>query len=152
MAWDPSERASNFRYPGLHSTHLNAFFGSGYASTQVLKEQIQQIRSSLNIPAGETVPIVVGFLGWILDRTEISDDPRLIAVLDERPAAVWFAFGVDLEKYIDQVHAYNSKTGRNTFIFVIVNSVDDARRAALHRVDAVVVQGPSDCLTQNTIL
>ncbi|KAF7367002.1 Nitronate monooxygenase [Mycena sanguinolenta] len=115
--------------------------GAGYASTQVLKEQIQKIRSSLNIPAGETVPIVVGFLGWILDRTELSDDPRLIAVLDERPAAVWFAFGVNLEKYIDQVHAYNSKTGRNTFIFVIVNSVDDARRAALHRVDAVVVQG-----------
>ncbi|KAJ6470931.1 2-nitropropane dioxygenase [Mycena sanguinolenta] len=115
--------------------------GAGYASTQVLKEQIQQIRSSLNIPAGEIVPVAVGFLGWILDRTEISHDPRLIAVLDERPAAVWFAFGVDLEQYIDQVHAYNGKTGRNTFIFVIVNSVDDACRAALHHVDAVVVQG-----------
>ncbi|KAJ6482657.1 2-nitropropane dioxygenase [Mycena sanguinolenta] len=116
--------------------------GAGYASTsaQDLKEQIQKIRSSLNIPAGETVPIAVGFLGWILDKTETSDDPRLIAVLDERPAAVWFAFG-SLEKYIDQVHAYDTKTGRNTFIFVMVNSVDDARRAALHRVDAVVVQG-----------
>ncbi|KAJ7219703.1 2-nitropropane dioxygenase [Mycena haematopus] len=115
--------------------------GAGFAPTQVLREQIQKIRSSLNIPAGEPVPVAVGFIGWILDRTEISDDPRLIAVLDERPTAVWFAFGVNLEKYINQVHAYNSKTGRNTFIFIIVNSVDDARRAALHGVDAVVVQG-----------
>ncbi|KAF8188846.1 2-nitropropane dioxygenase [Mycena galopus ATCC 62051] len=115
--------------------------GAGYASTQVLKEQIQQIRGILKIPGREPVPIAVGFLGWILDRTEISDDPRLTAVLDERPAAVWFAFGVDVEKYVDQVHAYNTRTGHKTFIFVIVNSVDDARRAAQHGVHAVVVQG-----------
>ncbi|KAF7342998.1 Nitronate monooxygenase [Mycena venus] len=115
--------------------------GAGYLSAQVLKEQIQKIRTSLNIPTGEPVPIAVGFLGWILDRTETSDDPRLLAVLDEIPLAVWFAFGVDLDKYVDQVHAYNTRTGRKTFIFVIVNSVEDARRAALKRVDAMVVQG-----------
>ncbi|KAF8186875.1 2-nitropropane dioxygenase [Mycena galopus ATCC 62051] len=115
--------------------------GAGYSSTQVLKDEIQKIRATLKVPPEEPVPIAVGFLGWILDRTETSDDPRLIAVLDERPAAVWFAFGVDIEKYVDQVQAYNTRTGRSTFIFVIVNSVEDARRAALHGVDAVVVQG-----------
>ncbi|KAF7339163.1 Nitronate monooxygenase [Mycena venus] len=55
-------------------------------------------------------------------------------------AAVWFAFGVDLDKYVDQVHAYNTRTGRKTFIFVNLSSVEDARRAALKGVDAVVVQ------------
>ncbi|KAF7343156.1 2-nitropropane dioxygenase [Mycena venus] len=114
-----------------------AVTAAGYHSTQVLKEQIQKIRASLDIPTGEPVPVAIGFLGWILDRTESSDDPRLLAVLDENPAAVWFAFGVDLDKYIDQVHAYNKRTGRNTFIFVIISSVEDARRAAFKGVDAV---------------
>ncbi|KAJ7467874.1 2-nitropropane dioxygenase [Mycena galericulata] len=115
--------------------------GAGYYSTANLKDQIQKVRASLKIAAGEPVPIAIGFLGWILDRTEVSDDPRLLAVLDEVPAAVWFAFGVDLEKYIDQVHAHDAQSGRKTFVFVIVHSVDDARRAALKGVDAVVVQG-----------
>ncbi|KAF7334023.1 Nitronate monooxygenase [Mycena venus] len=98
---------------------------AGYYSSQVLKEQVQKIRTGLNIPTGEPVPIAIGFLGRILDRTETSDDLHLIAVLDKMPAAVWFAFGVDLEKYVDQFHA----------------SVEDTRRAALKGVDAVVVQG-----------
>ncbi|KAJ7466353.1 hypothetical protein FB451DRAFT_1352600 [Mycena latifolia] len=115
--------------------------GAGFLSSQVLKEEIQKIRTSLNTPSGEPVPIAVGFLGWVLDRTETSDDPRLLAVLDENVAAVWFAFGVDLEKYVDQVHAYNTRTGRKTFIFVNLSSVEDARRTALRGVDVVVVQG-----------
>ncbi|KAJ7837970.1 2-nitropropane dioxygenase [Mycena olivaceomarginata] len=115
--------------------------GLGKSSSQLLKEHIQKIRTSLNIPAGESVPVAVGFLGWVLDKTEISDDPRLPAVLDEHPVAVWFAFGVDIEKWVDQVHEHDTRTGRKTFVFVIVSSVDDARRAAQHGVDAVVVQG-----------
>jgi nitronate monooxygenase len=87
------------------------------------------------------VPIAIGFIGWILDITESSDDPRLLAILDELPTAVWLAFGGDLEKYIDQIQAHNRKTGRSTFIFVIVHSVEDVRRAAGKGVDAVVVQG-----------
>ncbi|KAJ7135132.1 2-nitropropane dioxygenase [Mycena filopes] len=115
--------------------------GAAYYSTVVIKEKIQKIRSALKIADGAAVPLAVGFLGWILDRTESSDDPRLNAILDEIPTAVWFAFGVDLEKYVDQVHARDAKTGRKTFVFVIVSSVEDARRAAAKGVDAVVVQG-----------
>ncbi|KAJ7153971.1 2-nitropropane dioxygenase [Mycena crocata] len=115
--------------------------GAGYFPTQVLKAQIQQIRTILKIADGEPVPIVLGFLGWILDRTETSDDPRLLALLDEKPTAVWFAFGDDLKKYVAQVHAHGERTGRKTFVFVIIHSVEDARRAALNGVDAVVVQG-----------
>ncbi|KAJ6619095.1 Nitronate monooxygenase-domain-containing protein, partial [Mycena sp. CBHHK59/15] len=55
----------------------------------------------------------------------------LLAILDEVPLAVWFAFGVDLDKYIEQVHAHNKRTGRKTFIFVIVHSVEDVRRGLL---------------------
>ncbi|KAK7007649.1 hypothetical protein R3P38DRAFT_3028555 [Favolaschia claudopus] len=66
----------------------------------------------------------VGFIGWCLDRTETWDDPRLIAVFEQNPVAVWFAFArvdptVDLGRYIDHVHAYNARTGRNIFIIHI---------------------------------
>ncbi|KAJ7654070.1 hypothetical protein DFH06DRAFT_994051 [Mycena polygramma] len=115
--------------------------GAGFDSTTTLKEKIQKVRTSLEIAAGDPVPIGIGFIGWILDMTEPSDDPRLIAILDEAPAAVWFAFGVDLDKYVDQVQAYNKRTGRKTFIFVAVHSVEDACRAAAKGVDAVVVEG-----------
>ncbi|KAJ7654072.1 hypothetical protein DFH06DRAFT_1203584 [Mycena polygramma] len=96
--------------------------GAGNSSSAVLKEQLYKIRTILKISAGEPVPIAIGFLGWV-------------------PVAVWFAFGVDLDQYVDQVHAHDTKSGHKTFIFVIVSSVDDARRAALKGVDAVVVQG-----------
>jgi len=72
--------------------------------------------------------------------TEASDDPRLLAVLDELPTAIWFGFGTDLGNYIDQVHAHDKKHGRKTFIFVQVNSVERAVRYA-PEVDCLVVQG-----------
>ncbi|KAJ7436046.1 2-nitropropane dioxygenase [Mycena latifolia] len=115
--------------------------GAGFDSTAVLKEKIQSVRRQLNITPGAPVPVAIGFVGWILDNTEVSDDPRLLAILDELPVAVWFALGVDLEKYIKQVHAHDKKTGRETFIFVHVNSVESARRAVAAGVDALVVQG-----------
>ncbi len=53
------------------------------------------MRETLKIAPGASVPVGIGFLGWILDFTEPSADPRLTAVLDEKPAAIWLAFGVD---------------------------------------------------------
>lgn len=84
----------------------------------------------------------IGFIGWILDMTEPSDDPRLEAILDELPVAIWFAFGVDLGKYVAQVRAYDAKRDHKTVIFVIVSSAADALRAATEwGVDVVVAQG-----------
>ena len=96
---------------------------------------------------GIPLPTGVGFLGWILDKTEISDDPRIPEVLDELPAAIWFAFGTNLGKYVEQVRAYDEKRDpekpHKTLVFVIVNSVEDALRAANEwKVDVLVVQGP----------
>ncbi|KAJ6575599.1 2-nitropropane dioxygenase [Mycena vulgaris] len=115
--------------------------GAGFDSTLLLKEKIQTVRRHLNLTPGVPVPIVIGFIGWILDMTETSNDPRLLAVLDELPVAVWFAFGIDLGKYISQVHAHDKSTGRHTFIFVIVNSVESARQVLSKGADALVVQG-----------
>jgi hypothetical protein len=55
---------------------------------------------------------------------------------------VWFAFGNDLGKYIAQVRAYDAQRAHKTIVFVIVNSVADALRAANDwKVDVLVVQG-----------
>ena len=107
-----------------------------------MKEDVQAIRTSLSIKAGERVPIGIGFLGWILDITEISDSPRLPAYLDELPEAIWFAFGVDLGKYVDAVRRHESGRDHKTTIFVMVNSVQEAVVAANEwKVDVIVVQG-----------
>ena len=120
---------------------------SGFESSETLRKQLQYIRAKLNIAAGIPLPCGVGLLGWILDKTEISDDPRIPAVLDELPAAIWFAFGTNLGKYVEQVRAYDEKRDpekpHKTLVFVIVNSVEDALRAADEwKVDVLVVQGP----------
>jgi nitronate monooxygenase len=115
---------------------------AGFDSSVSLKSKLQSIRTALKLPAGVPVPAGVGFLGWILDNTESSDDPRIVPVLDELPTAVWFAFGDDLGRYIAQVHAYDAKRTHKTIVFVIVNSVADALRAANEwKVDVLVVQG-----------
>ncbi|KAJ7664874.1 2-nitropropane dioxygenase [Mycena rosella] len=115
--------------------------GSAFESVAVMKEKIQSIRTHLKITPGTPVPIAVGFLGWILDKTEVSDEPRLLAILDELPVAVWFSFGDDLGKYIANVRAHDRGTERHTFIFVVISSVESARRFSLAGADALVVQG-----------
>ncbi|TFK40362.1 2-nitropropane dioxygenase, partial [Crucibulum laeve] len=120
------------------------FIAAGFETTQALKQQLQTVRTNLNIPAGKPIPAGVGLLGWILDMTksESSNDSRITAILEEMPIAIWFAFGTDLGKYIAQVRAYDAKRTHKTIIFVIVNSVADATRAANEwKVDVLVVQG-----------
>lgn len=114
----------------------------GFLSSEELKRNFQAVRKKLNIANTDPVPVGVGFIGWILDKTETSGDPRMNAVLEEKPVAIWFAFGVDLGKYIAQVRDYDAKREHKTVIFVIVNSVEGALRAANEwRVDVIVAQG-----------
>jgi len=116
--------------------------GAGFDKSEKLIQDIRSIRSQLKLSAGVPVPVGVGFIGWILDKTEHSDDPRIPAVLDELPVAIWFAFGSDLGKYVSQVRAYDNKRAHTTLVFVIVNSVAEAIRAANEwKVDVLVVQG-----------
>jgi len=116
--------------------------GAGFDSSTILKANFQSMRTSLNIPAGTCVPVGVGVIGWIAEMTEASDDPRIPTILEEMPVAIWFAFGVDLGKYIKQVREYDAKRAHKTLIFVIVNSVEGALRAANEwKVDVIVAQG-----------
>jgi nitronate monooxygenase len=92
----------------------------GFLSSDDLKANLSIVRKNLGIKEGASVPVGLGFIGWILEMTEKSDDPRLPA----------------------QVHEYDSKREHKTLIFVIVNSAEDALRAAKEwKVDVLVVQG-----------
>ncbi|KAF8910456.1 2-nitropropane dioxygenase [Gymnopilus junonius] len=113
--------------------------GSGFRSSKVLREEMQIIRDRLRLSPGKPIPIAVGFLGWVLDRA--PDDPLLEEVLDEKPVAVCLAFGDDLGKYVARIHAHDSKRAHKTIIFVNVNSVEMAVKAANEwKVDVIVAQ------------
>ncbi len=79
---------------------------AGLSSTKDIVEDMQLVRSTLNIPSGQPLPLGFGFLGWALDRTEVSSDPRLPGYLDQLPKLIWLAFGTDLGKYVKFVQEY----------------------------------------------
>lgn len=117
-------------------------FGAGFDTPEQHSETIRLVREQLNIQKGAPVPVAFGFIGWILDMTEASPEPRLEKYLEEKPTGIWFAFGTDLGKYIRQVQEYDAKRDHKTLIFVIVNSAADALKAANEwKVDVVVIQG-----------
>jgi nitronate monooxygenase len=115
---------------------------SGFLSSQVIRDEFSLAREVLSIKPGAPVPIGIGCIGWILDMTEASDDPRLRAILEEKPVAIWLAFGLDLGKYVSQIRAHDAQRDHKTIIFVMVNSIEDALRAnGEWKVDVIVVQG-----------
>ncbi|KAF8073467.1 2-nitropropane dioxygenase [Lyophyllum atratum] len=118
------------------------FMGAGFLSSEELKRNLRVIRKKLDVGDTDPVPVGIGFIGWILEHTEASEDPRINAILEEKPVAIWFAFGLDLGKYVAQVREYDAKREHKTVIFVNVNSVEDALRAANEwKVDVLVAQG-----------
>ena len=66
-----------------------------------LKEKIKNLRVKLGVPPQAPLPMGFGLLGWILDRP--TDDDRIVAILEERPTAIWLSFGPDLGKYVKKV-------------------------------------------------
>ncbi|KAG6811124.1 hypothetical protein H0H92_008857 [Tricholoma furcatifolium] len=139
--------ASGFGMMGAGRVAITAFdlgddSAIGFSSSEEIKSRFQTIRRKLSLPQDAPVPIGIGFIGWVLDKTEVSDDPRIEAALKEKPVAIWFAFGEDLGKYIAQVRAFDAKREHKTTIFVMVNSVEDALQAANEwKVDVIVAQG-----------
>ncbi|KAF5379607.1 hypothetical protein D9757_009199 [Collybiopsis confluens] len=118
------------------------FIAAGFTPSKTLVDELHAARSILGTSSKASIPVGVGFLGWILDQTETSEDPRIPPILAERPAAIWFAFGVDLGKYVSQVRAYDASRAHKTLVFVIVTTVDEAVQAANEwGVDVLVVQG-----------
>ncbi|KAJ7579244.1 2-nitropropane dioxygenase [Mycena floridula] len=115
---------------------------AGFSSSEQLTQELRSIRHNLDLPEDVPIPICVGLLGWILNKTERSDDPRIPAVLSQMPMSIWLALGNDLGKYVAQIQAYDALRSHKTVIFVVVESVGEAVRAWKEwKVDVIVVQG-----------
>ncbi|KAF7324090.1 2-nitropropane dioxygenase [Mycena kentingensis (nom. inval.)] len=114
--------------------------GAVYNTSAQVKTRIQAARTQLQLPPGSPVPIGVGLIGWVLDMTDKdgAEDPRLPAILEEMPTAIWLSFG-ELGKYVDRIREHDAKSGRKTFIFLQTGAVADAvKYAAMGDADTVV--------------
>lgn len=132
--------------PGFVSAISSAgsfgFLGAGNSTPEQLSETLQTIRANLGLQPNVPLPVGVGFITWILEKNNVSTDPRLTSVLEERVQAVWFAFGKDIGSYVRQVREHDSKRDHKTKVFVLVNSLEEALQAT-HEwgADVLVVQG-----------
>jgi nitronate monooxygenase len=90
--------------------------------------------------AQSPLPIGIGYLGWLLEQQAAAQDYLSVA-LDNNVQAVWFAYGADLNQWIQYIRNNDRHPGA-TAIFVQVNSVEEAL-VAIHdwKADAVVAQG-----------
>ena len=119
---------------------------SGVSDTNAIRSDLELARSTLHNGgrvSDSVLPIGIGYLGWILDKDSDSQE-KIALALEARVAAIWFAFGNDLGKWIEFVRKYDNgrSVPHKTLIFVIVNSVEEAVRAAEQwKVDVLVVQG-----------
>lgn len=99
----------------------------------------------------EALAIGVGFLGWKLEESDGKSAALLSIALDARVSAVWFAFGNDLGRWVDLVRRTDAARANTlvdepvkphkTLVFVLVNSVQEARIAVEWHVDVLVAQG-----------
>jgi nitronate monooxygenase len=90
-----------------------------------------------------SLPIGIGYIGWILEQPDARGSAQdfLSVALNNNVRAVWFSFGLDLNKWIQYVRD-NERNPGATIIFVQVNSVEEALVAINDwKIDVVVAQG-----------
>ncbi|KAJ6528086.1 hypothetical protein B0H19DRAFT_537862 [Mycena capillaripes] len=114
------------------------FLAAGDDTVDSLKEEIQTFKDILKLPASQRAPCGVGFLGWYL---EAGHKDLLIAALDLKVKAVFFAFSDHMDRWVNFVRDYDQANGRKTIIFVVVHNGPQAAAAADLGVDVVVAQG-----------
>lgn len=115
-----------------------------FSTAAELASMLDTIRVLTSIPKPTLLPIGVGFIGWILDRLPEADADTLLETALDQSVAIWLAFGVDLGKYARKVREYDARKHRKTLLFVMVNSVEAALKAAGEwKADVIVAQGKS---------
>lgn len=116
------------------------FLAAGNEPAPKLAQALDEARAAVGKDKQHLVGI--GFVGCILDMFNTAADPRLKTVLDKTPSAVWLAYGKDLGKYVAQVREHNAARNTNILVFLTVNTVEEALRAANElKVDVIVAQG-----------
>jgi nitronate monooxygenase len=113
----------------------------GYEGASKMQNTLRSIRSELQVPPSQPLPVGAGFIGWVV---EDSKEDILSVILPEHPKAVWFAFGRDMGKLVKKVHDHNETHGTKILVFLQATSMEEALLAANEwKVDVLVVQGLS---------
>ena len=146
--------------------HFSKYHGPGYDDEKAFRSELEIARKILqegrdnqasgNIPDsgasarsdadghGGPLAIGAGFLGWKLDETDGKSAALLSIALDARVSAVWLSFGNDLGHWVDVVRRADAARAKphKTLVFILVNSVQDARKAVEDwHADILVAQG-----------
>ncbi|KAF8518027.1 2-nitropropane dioxygenase [Hysterangium stoloniferum] len=112
-------------------------FGPAY------KEELDIVKARLSVQDDAPLPIGVGFLGFLLDKSKDVVD-ALNHALERRVRCVFLAFGADLGKWANYVRKYDQARTipHTTLLWICVNSVAEAERATNEwKADVLVVQG-----------
>ena len=121
----------------------------GYGTTAHLREELSSARSLLHSggqPHSVRLPIGVGYLGWKLDEAGEKAYPFLDAALQSNVRAIWLSFGHDLGRWVDYIRDNDKETGRKTYVFIQVNSLEEALKAVnIWKADVLVAQGTGCC-------
>ncbi|KIJ55720.1 hypothetical protein M422DRAFT_24261 [Sphaerobolus stellatus SS14] len=119
------------------------FIGVGYLDKPALLREIEIARSILGVDIDQPLNIGAGFLCWILDKGDQAV-ASLDLVLEQRLKSIWLSFGNDIGKWVNYIRKYDETRSRahKTLIWILVNSVEEAHRAANEwKADILVVQG-----------
>jgi hypothetical protein len=117
----------------------------GYDTPEKLRRDLETARTILKVEPGSPLPIGVGFLGWILDKSETTSKELIALLFEYRVKAIWLSFGDNLTPWIEFVRELNQKSGGpSILIFVQICSLQEALTAINEwKADVVVVQGLS---------
>ncbi|KAJ6556152.1 hypothetical protein B0H19DRAFT_1262251 [Mycena capillaripes] len=115
-----------------------AFIPAGDDTVDVLKQEVKTFTDIVKPSAAEQLPCGVGFLGWYL---EAGHEDLVIAALDLKVKAVFFAFSDHMDRWVKFVRSYDQASGRKTVIFIVVHNGPQAAAAAASGADVVVAQG-----------
>ncbi|KAF8581968.1 2-nitropropane dioxygenase [Ramaria rubella] len=119
------------------------FAAPGFQDPATFARELDVVRNILSLGPDIPLPIGVGAICWLLDAK-----PELVATLDaaleHRVKSIWLSFGNDLGKWVAHVRQFdqNRKVPHKTLVWVLVNSVAEAERAANEwKADIIIVQG-----------
>ncbi|KAJ7366027.1 2-nitropropane dioxygenase [Mycena albidolilacea] len=115
-----------------------AFIPAGDDTVENLKKEVQTFKDVVKLSPATQMPVGIGFLVWYLDA---GHKELLVAALDLKVKAVFFAFGDHMDRWINFVKDYDQANGCCTIIFVVVHSGAQAAAPAALRADVVVAQG-----------
>lgn len=123
-------------------TSISRSQGHEKAPIEKLVHELTLARNILKTPPTEPLPVGVGFIGWILDKSESLSKDLFPLLFEHRVKAIWLSFGDKLGHYVQYIRELSQQTGHNILVFILVSSLGEAQRAINEwKADVIVAQG-----------